>query len=186
MSAFSSTRKFPTGRPCRSTSRANTHPATGTAGGSTRRPRHPACKSNCATTATATTIRSAPIWATATNWEKRVRSTPHTTSAAITPARNSWRSISSPTRRASSTRSTPTITRPTPTRTACKPACNTGAATSGSWPDWAECSTTSPAASASPRRSASRGCSSSSTRRSTSRSANRGSVFRSTWPPSRR
>lgn len=62
---------------------------------------------------------------------KRVRSTPHTTSAAITPARNSWRSISSPTRRASSTRSTPTITRPTPTRTACKPACNTGAATSG-------------------------------------------------------
>ena len=33
--------------------------------------------------------------------------------------------------RASSTRSTPTITRPTPTRTACKPACNTGAATSG-------------------------------------------------------
>lgn len=78
------------------------------------RPRHPACKSNCATTATAATIRSAPIWATATNWEKRVRSTPHTASAAITPARNSWRSISSPTRRASSTRSTPTITRPTP------------------------------------------------------------------------
>ena len=53
MSAFSSSRKFPTGRSCRSTSRANTHPATGTAGGSTRRPRHPACKSNCATTATA-------------------------------------------------------------------------------------------------------------------------------------
>ena len=123
--------KISEGRPCRSTSRANTHPATGTAGGSTRRPRHPACRSNCATTATAATIRSAPIWATATNWEKRVRSTPHTTSAAITPARNSRRSISSPTRRASSTRSTPTITRPTPTRTACKPACNTGAATSG-------------------------------------------------------